>query len=144
MKPLIPFAKKLHELMGADVDFKRKDVPKTLKIAKKQKKYMLMDPANVMAIEPLTEEAYQFIIHYVSNDMESGWKKPLPNLDHKAIGKAKYSLNYFKQIVNACSVLSDSIVIQSSKDYPIEVFVQDNSELNLKFRFILAPRVEGY
>ena len=52
--------------------------------------------------------------------------------------KAKYSLEYLKKIIKA-SKLTDKVMIQFSKDYPLKVDYKVIDKLGLTF--ILAPRV---
>jgi proliferating cell nuclear antigen len=54
--------------------------------------------------------------------------------------KAKYSVEYLKKMIDA-SKLSDEVIIQFSKDYPLKL---DYTVVDkLKLSFILAPRVEN-
>ena len=54
--------------------------------------------------------------------------------------KAKYSIEYLKKMIQG-SKLSDQVVIQFSKDYPLKITyaVKDKVELS----FVLAPRVDN-
>ena len=54
--------------------------------------------------------------------------------------KAKYSLEYLKKIIKA-SKLTDKVMIQFSKDYPLKVDYKVIDKLGLTF--ILAPRVSN-
>ena len=54
--------------------------------------------------------------------------------------KAKYSLEYLKKIIKA-SKLTDKVMIQFSKDYPLKVDYKVVDKLGLTF--ILAPRVSN-
>ncbi len=54
--------------------------------------------------------------------------------------KAKYSIEYLKKMIND-SKLSDEVVIQFSKDYPLKLEYKAIDKVMLSF--ILAPRVEN-
>ncbi len=54
--------------------------------------------------------------------------------------KAKYSIEYLKKMING-SKLSDEVVIQFSKDYPLKLEYKAVDKVMLSF--ILAPRVEN-
>ena len=54
--------------------------------------------------------------------------------------KAKYSIEYLKKMING-SKLSDDVVIQFSKDYPLKLDYKTVDKVMLSF--ILAPRVEN-
>ena len=54
--------------------------------------------------------------------------------------KAKYSIEYLKKMING-SKLSDNVVIQFSKDYPLKLEYKAIDKVMLSF--ILAPRVEN-
>ncbi len=54
--------------------------------------------------------------------------------------KAKYSIEYLKKMING-SKLSDDVVIQFSKDYPLKLEYKAVDKVMLSF--ILAPRVEN-
>lgn len=54
--------------------------------------------------------------------------------------KAKYSIEYLKKMING-SKLSDEVVIQFSKDYPLKLEYKTVDKVMLSF--ILAPRVEN-
>ena len=54
--------------------------------------------------------------------------------------KAKYSIEYLKKMING-SKLSDEVVIQFSKDYPLKLEYKSVDKVMLSF--ILAPRVEN-
>ena len=54
--------------------------------------------------------------------------------------KAKYSIEYLKKMING-SKLSDDVVIQFSKDYPLKLEYKTVDKVMLSF--ILAPRVEN-
>ena len=54
--------------------------------------------------------------------------------------KAKYSIEYLKKMING-SKLSDEVVIQFNKDYPLKLEYKAVDKLMLSF--ILAPRVEN-
>ena len=54
--------------------------------------------------------------------------------------KAKYSIEYLKKMING-SKLSDEVVIQFNKDYPLKLEYKAVDKLMLAF--ILAPRVEN-
>ena len=54
--------------------------------------------------------------------------------------KAKYSIEYLKKMING-SKLSDDVVIQFSKDYPLKLEYKAIDKVMLSF--ILAPRVEN-
>ena len=60
------------------------------------------------------------------------------NSDDKV--KAKYSIEYLKKMING-SKLSDEVVIQFSKDYPLKLDYKTVDKVMLSF--ILAPRVEN-
>ena len=60
------------------------------------------------------------------------------NSDEKV--KAKYSIEYLKKMING-SKLSDDVVIQFSKDYPLKLEYKSVDRVMLSF--ILAPRVEN-
>ncbi len=60
------------------------------------------------------------------------------NSDEKI--KAKYSIEYLKKMING-SKLSDEVVIQFTKDYPLKLEYKAVDRLMLSF--ILAPRVEN-
>ena len=54
--------------------------------------------------------------------------------------KAKYSIEYLKKMING-SKLSDDVVVQFSKDYPLKLEYKAIDKVMLSF--ILAPRVEN-
>ena len=54
--------------------------------------------------------------------------------------KAKYSIEYLKKMING-SKLSDDVLIQFSKDYPLRLEYKTVDKVMLSF--ILAPRVEN-
>lgn len=54
--------------------------------------------------------------------------------------KAKYSIEYLKKMING-SKLSDEVIIQFSKDYPLKLEYKTVDKVMLSF--ILAPRVEN-
>ncbi|MBI2649777.1 proliferating cell nuclear antigen (pcna) [Candidatus Woesearchaeota archaeon] len=54
--------------------------------------------------------------------------------------KSKYSIEYLKKMING-SKLSDDVVIQFSKDYPLKLEYRAIDKVMLSF--ILAPRVEN-
>jgi proliferating cell nuclear antigen len=54
--------------------------------------------------------------------------------------KAKYSIEYLKKMING-SKLSDDVVIQFNKDYPLKLDYKTVDKVMLSF--ILAPRVEN-
>ncbi len=54
--------------------------------------------------------------------------------------RAKYSIEYLKKMING-SKLSDEVVIQFNKDYPLKLDYKTVDKLMLSF--ILAPRVEN-
>ncbi len=54
--------------------------------------------------------------------------------------KAKYSIEYLKKMING-SKLSDEVVIQFNKDYPLKLEYKAVDKVMLSF--ILAPRVEN-
>ena len=54
--------------------------------------------------------------------------------------KAKYSIEYLKKMING-SKLSDEVVVQFSKDYPLKLEYKTVDKVMLSF--ILAPRVEN-
>ncbi len=60
------------------------------------------------------------------------------NSDEKV--KAKYSVEYLKKMING-SKLSDEVVIQFNKDYPLKLEYKSVDKVMLSF--ILAPRVEN-
>lgn len=54
--------------------------------------------------------------------------------------KAKYSIEYLKKMING-SKLSDDVIVQFNKDYPLKLEYKSIDKLMLSF--ILAPRVEN-
>ncbi|MDP3765512.1 MAG: proliferating cell nuclear antigen (pcna) [Nanoarchaeota archaeon] len=60
------------------------------------------------------------------------------NSDDKV--KSKYSIEYLKKMING-SKLSDEVVIQFNKDYPLKLEYKSVDKVMLSF--ILAPRVEN-
>jgi len=54
--------------------------------------------------------------------------------------KAKYSIEYLKKMING-SKLSDEVIIQFNKDYPLKLEYKSVDKVMLSF--ILAPRVEN-
>ena len=60
------------------------------------------------------------------------------NTDEKV--KAKYSIEYLKKMING-SKLSDEVIIQFNKDYPLKLEYKVVDKVMLSF--ILAPRVEN-
>ena len=60
------------------------------------------------------------------------------NSDEKV--RAKYSIEYLKKMING-SKLSDDVVIQFNKDYPLKLEYKTVDKVMLSF--ILAPRVEN-
>ena len=54
--------------------------------------------------------------------------------------KAKYSIEYLKKMING-SKLSDDVIIQFNKDYPLKLEYKTVDKVMLSF--ILAPRVEN-
>lgn len=54
--------------------------------------------------------------------------------------KAKYSIEYLKKMING-SKLSDEVIVQFSKDYPLKLEYKTVDKVMLSF--ILAPRVEN-
>ena len=64
--------------------------------------------------------------------------KVATNSDDKI--KAKYSIEYLKKMING-SKLSDEVVIQFNKDYPLKLEYKSVDKVMLSF--ILAPRVEN-
>ncbi|MEK6828383.1 MAG: proliferating cell nuclear antigen (pcna) [Nanoarchaeota archaeon] len=60
------------------------------------------------------------------------------NSDEKI--KSKYSIEYLKKMING-SKLSDEVVVQFSKDYPLKLEYKTVDKVMLSF--ILAPRVEN-
>ena len=54
--------------------------------------------------------------------------------------KAKYSVEYLKKMING-SKLSDEVIIQFNKDYPLKLEYKSLDKVMLSF--ILAPRVEN-
>ena len=60
------------------------------------------------------------------------------NTDDKV--KSKYSIEYLKKMING-SKLSDDVVIQFNKDYPLKLDYKTVDKVMLSF--ILAPRVEN-
>lgn len=60
--------------------------------------------------------------------------------DSKNTVKAKYSIEYLKKMV-AGSKLSDEVMLQFSKDYPMKLDFKAIDKMQLSF--ILAPRVEN-
>jgi len=60
------------------------------------------------------------------------------NSDEKI--KAKYSIEYLKKMING-SKLSDDVIIQFNKDYPLKLEYKTVDKVMLSF--ILAPRVEN-
>jgi proliferating cell nuclear antigen len=54
--------------------------------------------------------------------------------------KAKYSIEYLKKMING-SKLSDEVIIQFNKDYPLKLEYKTVDKVMLSF--ILAPRVEN-
>jgi len=54
--------------------------------------------------------------------------------------KAKYSIEYLKKMIGG-SKISDSVVVQFSKDYPLRIEYKEVDRMTLSF--ILAPRVEN-
>ena len=54
--------------------------------------------------------------------------------------KAKYSIEYLKKMING-SKLSDEVIIQFNKDYPLKLEYKSVDKIMLSF--ILAPRVEN-
>ena len=60
------------------------------------------------------------------------------NSDEKV--KAKYSIEYLKKMING-SKLSDDVVVQFNKDYPLKLEYKTVDKVMLSF--ILAPRVEN-
>lgn len=69
---------------------------------------------------------------------ESDETKVSTNSDEKV--KAKYSIEYLKKMING-SKLSDDVVIQFNKDYPLKLEYKTVDKVMLSF--ILAPRVEN-
>ena len=64
--------------------------------------------------------------------------KVATNSDEKV--KAKYSIEYLKKMING-SKLSDEVIIQFNKDYPLKLEYKSVDKVMLSF--ILAPRVEN-
>ena len=60
------------------------------------------------------------------------------NSDEKI--KSKYSIEYLKKMING-SKLSDEVIVQFSKDYPLKLEYKTVDKVMLSF--ILAPRVEN-
>ncbi len=54
--------------------------------------------------------------------------------------RAKYSIEYLKKMING-SKLSDDVLIQFNKDYPLKLEYKTVDKVMLSF--ILAPRVEN-
>ena len=54
--------------------------------------------------------------------------------------KAKYSIEYLKKMI-ASSKVSDTVVVQFNKDYPLKLEYKVVDKMMLSF--ILAPRVEN-
>ena len=62
------------------------------------------------------------------------------NLNSNESIKSKYSIEYLKKMING-SKLSDDVIIQFSKDYPLKLDYKTVDKVMLSF--ILAPRVEN-
>ncbi len=62
------------------------------------------------------------------------------NIDGNDKIKSKYSIEYLKKIMDA-SKLSDNVIVQFNKDYPLKLDYTVVDKLQLSF--ILAPRVEN-
>ncbi|MDD5086634.1 MAG: proliferating cell nuclear antigen (pcna) [Candidatus Nanoarchaeia archaeon] len=60
--------------------------------------------------------------------------------DSKEKVKARYSIEYLKKMVNG-SKLSDDVIIQFNKDYPLRLEYKEVDKVALSF--VLAPRVEN-
>ena len=69
---------------------------------------------------------------------EDEYTKVATNSDEKI--KAKYSIEYLKKMING-SKISDEVVIQFNKDYPLKLDYKTVDKVMLSF--ILAPRVEN-
>ncbi len=62
------------------------------------------------------------------------------NMHDPAAFRSKYSIEYLKKMI-AGSKLSDEVLIQFNKDYPLRLDYKDVDKVSLTF--ILAPRVEN-
>ncbi len=60
--------------------------------------------------------------------------------DSKEKIKSRYSIEYLKKMVNG-SKLSDNVIIQFNKDYPLKLEYKEVDKVALSF--VLAPRVEN-
>ena len=69
---------------------------------------------------------------------EDDYTKIDADVDEKV--RAKYSIEYLKKMING-SKLSDDVVIQFNKDYPLKLEYKTVDKVMLSF--ILAPRVEN-
>jgi proliferating cell nuclear antigen len=60
--------------------------------------------------------------------------------DSKEKIKARYSIEYLKKMING-SKLSDDVIIQFNKDYPLRLEYKEVDKVSIAF--VLAPRVEN-
>lgn len=92
----------------------------------------------------LIAEPTRFIVQAEGN-LSNAKMEVLPNeetvikMDSEKI-KAKYSIEYLKKIIKG-SKLSDNVVLQFAKDYPLKIEYKIIDKLDLAF--ILAPRVSN-
>lgn len=93
--------------------------------------FMVLDPANVCGIIPLSQEAIRLISRFVPKENRS----KTPTLEYKTLGKVKISGDYIKSAINLLITSGETITFTTAKDYPITL---ENSH----FKVIIAPRVE--
>jgi len=78
-------------------------------------------------------------LNKVEVEIESGDNVSISNSSDNEI-KAKYSLEYLKKMISG-SKISDEVLIQFNKDYPLKLSFVSVDKISLSF--ILAPRVEA-
>ena len=99
---------------------------------KGDEKINVMDEANIVMVTPKSDDGNEILKIFKHQDNNT----KEPELQHKNIGKVKFSTEYLKNIIEVfCVGNIGSVNITTSEDFP-GVFE------NQHFKFILAPKVE--
>jgi hypothetical protein len=94
------------------------------------------DPANVMAIEGISDNAKNILRRFVDCDF-----RELPKLDDYEKGyksSVKISSEYLTYAINILKCVGDAIEISTANEYPITL--KDDCG---HFRIVIAPRIEA-
>lgn len=118
--------------------------PKTIKTAIKNNTIALMDPSNVLYVEPLNDKSLKFMYTYVCDDLKQYTKqeKIFNKEDNLKQGTCRFALDYLKKILNLSNAIGcDGPVLTVYKDYPCQILLKGESN-GLEFKVVLAPRID--